>query len=357
MSDPRVFFIAEAGVNHNGDPKLALEMVDAAAEAKADAIKFQTFDAAKLVTAKAAKAAYQKRTTDGDDGQLGMLRQLELPREAYGSLTARCQQLGIAFMSTPFDEESVDLLVGAGVARMKVGSGDVTNAPLLLKIARTGLPTILSTGASTLGDVERALGALAYGYQARSDAPSARAFTAAFASDEGQRLLRERVVLLHCVSEYPAPVRDVNLRAMETLRNAFGLEVGYSDHTMGTAASVAAVALGATVIEKHFTLNRTLPGPDHPASLEPLELARMVADVRDAAAAVGMGGKRPAPSELGNREVVRRSVVAACPIRTGESLTRENLTVKRPAGGRSPFELWDLLGKTAERDYNPDDPI
>lgn len=351
-----VYIIAEAGVNHNGDTERALRLIDAAAEAKASAVKFQTFEAAKLVTSRAAKAAYQARATGDDRSQLGMLRELELPADAYPRLRDRCRARGVELMSTPFDNESVGALVRHGVARMKVGSGDVTNAPLLLEVARSNLPVILSTGMSTVGDVERALGALAFGYVApRDERPSRAGFDAAYGSVDGQRALLERVTLLHCVSEYPAPPRDVNLRAMDTLASAFGLPVGYSDHTMGLAVSLAAVARGAVVIEKHFTLDRRLPGPDHAASLEPSELAELVAGIRDVSAALGSSAKRPAPSELDNRAIVRRSVVAARPIKKGEIFTTENVTVKRPADGRSPFEVWDLIDRVADRDYEADD--
>lgn len=357
----RVLVIAEAGVNHNGDVERALDMIDAASEAKADVVKFQTFNASRLVTRHAAKAAYQKKALadDADGTQHGMLKKLELPEEAYARLVERCRARGVEFLSTPFDEPSVDLLRSHGMVRMKIGSGDVATAPLLLRAARTKLPLILSTGASTLADVEQALGVLAFGFTAPAGrAPKSESdFAIAYGSPEGRAALEQSVTILHCVTEYPAPVRDVNLRAMDTLRDAFGLPVGYSDHTMGITLPIAAVARGATVIEKHFTLDRALPGPDHAASLTPSELATMIAAIRDVSAALGSPRKCPAPSELANRVIVRRSVVAARPIKKGEVLSTENLTVKRPAGGRSPYGLWELLGRAAEKDYEVDDPV
>lgn len=357
--NPSVFVIAEAGVNHNGDAGRALEMIDAAAAAKADAVKFQTFDATKLVTTRARKAQYQLRTTgDADGSQLQMLRKLELPLSAYASLVRRSESAGIEFLSTPFDEESVDLLASLGVRRLKVGSGDITNAPLLLKVARSGLPVIVSTGASTLADVERALGVLAFGLLASQAAsPSSEAFEEALASPQAHHQLASRVTLLHCVSEYPAPVSDVNLLAMDSLREAFGVPVGYSDHTMGIAVALAACARGASTLEKHFTLDRSLPGPDHGASLDPSELTLLVRSVREVSSCLGRKVKMPAASEIANRTIIRRSVVASKPIPRGTPLTRDNVTVKRPAGGRSPFGLWDILGKAAERDFDTDEDV
>jgi len=357
----QVFVIAEAGVNHNGDVDRALAMVDAAAEAKADAIKFQTFDAARLVTRSARKADYQtKAVNDGDQTQFAMLQELQLPEDSYPKLAERCRTRGIELMSTPFDEESVDLLQNvSGVKRMKIGSGDISTAPLLLKAARSRLPIIVSTGASTIADVEQALGVVAFGLtESANTIPRGPSdFERAYRSSEGQRALQEHVTLLHCVTEYPAPIRDVNLRAMDTLRDVFGLAVGYSDHTLGITMPIAAVARGASVIEKHFTMDRTLPGPDHTASLLPNELAAMVSAIRDVSAGLGSAVKKPAESELANRSIVRRSVVAAKVIKKGEVFSTSNLTVKRPASGRSPFQYWELLGRVAEKDYEVDDSI
>jgi len=306
-----VYIIAEAGVNHNGSLDMALQLVDAAASTGADAVKFQTFRADRLVKRDAPKAEYQKQTTGTDESQYEMLQRLELPREAHFALLDRCAARGIDFLSTPFDEESLDFLADElGLKTIKLGSGEVTNGPLLLRAARKGVSVILSTGMSTLGEVETALSCLAFGYTKVDESPSLEAFLATYASDEGREALSRRVTLLHCTTEYPAPFEDVNLRSMLTMERAFALPVGYSDHTEGIAVSVAAVALGASVIEKHFTLDRALPGPDHRASLEPGKLAEMVRSVRQVESALGSGLKAPSPSERMNRKIVRKSLVA-----------------------------------------------
>lgn len=358
VSDKRVFVIAEVGVNHNGSPDLAKQLIDAAVEAGVDAVKFQTFRASALVTDTAQKAGYQKITSGADESQLEMLKRLELDVEAHHHLVEHCTNRGIQFLSTPFDLASIDLLVlQLNLPLLKISSGDITNAPLLLKSAFTNKPIILSTGMATLGDVEAALGVLAYGYTCRSQKPSEAAFRAAFASDEGQQALYDKVTLLHCTTEYPAPFAAVNLKAMETLSASFGLRVGYSDHTEGVAVPIAAVALGATVIEKHFTLDRNLPGPDHRASLEPDGLKAMITAIRQVEFAYGTGRKFPAECEMGNMAVVRKSLVAACSIKAGEQFTENNLTVKRPSGGISPLRYWDMLGTEAKRDFVLDEAI
>jgi N-acetylneuraminate synthase len=356
--DAATYVIAEAGVNHNGALDRAKRLVDVAAEAGADAVKFQTFRAEALTVDAAEKAAYQQDTTDAEQSQRAMLRALELPPSFHESLVEHCAERGLPFLSSPFDPASVDLLVDDfDVPRIKIPSGELTNAPLLLHIARTGRPALLSTGMSTLGEVEEALGVLAFGYRATDEAPGPDAFRAAYASDRGQDMLRDHVVLLQCTSAYPAPVDEVNLRAMGTLRSAFGLPVGLSDHTRGTAVPVAAVARGARVVEKHVTLDRSLPGPDHRASLEPDELAAMVDRIRTVERALGSARKRPTPSERKNRPVARKSLVAAQPIAEGEPFTEENLTAKRPGTGLAPTRYWDYLGRTAARDYDTDDLI
>ncbi|OZC04695.1 N-acetylneuraminate synthase [Rubricoccus marinus] len=354
-----MYIIAEAGVNHNGSVDRAIELVEAAARAGADAVKFQTFRADAIVSASAPKAAYQTATTGSAESQLEMVRKLELDRGAHERIQEACRQHGIEFLSTPFDLASVDLLVRElGVPRLKVPSGEVTNAPLLLRVARQRLPLFVSTGMCTLGDVEDALGVIAFGLSApEAAAPSREAFRHAFASGEGQAALREHVTLLHCTTEYPAPLAEVNLRAMGTLRHAFGLPVGYSDHTEGITVPVAAAALGATVIEKHFTLDRTLPGPDHAASLEPGELAAMVQGIRETALALGKPGKRPTAVEAKNVSVVRKSIVAARPLARGEVLTEEAITTKRPGGGISPMDFWEAVGREVSRDFAADEPI
>jgi N-acetylneuraminate synthase len=287
-----------------------------------------------------------------------MLERLELDEAAHEVLVAHCRSQGIEFLSTPFDHESLDMLVNRfDLSTIKLSSGEVTNAPLLLRAARHARPLILSTGMATLEEVKAALGVLAFGYTQAGDCPAVEQFVAAGRSAEGQAALREHVTLLHCTTEYPAPFADVNLRAMETMRTAFGLEVGYSDHTVGISVAIAAVALGATVIEKHFTLDRTLPGPDHQASLEPDELRCMVQSIREVESALGGPLKAPAPSELKNRAIVRKSLVATCGIRRGEAFGEGNLGIKRPGGGVSPFRYWEYLGKVAGRDYSPDEAI
>lgn len=358
----RVYIIAEAGVNHNGSVAMARELIDAAVTAGADAVKFQTFRADRLVSCGAAKAQYQIRATDADESQHEMLRRLELDEAAHRELIGHCRQRGIQFLSTPFDLESVELLgVTFDLPCLKLASGEITNAPLLVKAASVGKPLILSTGMSTLADVEGALGALAFGYTAGKVAgkvaPGAAAFRSAYASPEGQRALGEKVTLLHCTTEYPAPFAEVNLRSMDTLAAAFGLPVGFSDHTEGIAVAIAAAARGAAVIEKHFTLDRGLPGPDHKASLEPEQLREMVVGIRRVEAALGSSRKLPSPSEIGNAAVARKSLVAAGEIRQGEAFTEENLGVKRPGTGLSPLYYWDLLGRRAGRDYAKDEAV
>lgn len=355
----RTLVIAEAGVNHNGSLQRALDLVDAAAAAGADIVKFQTFRAGRLASRSAPKADYQKRETGAAESQLDMLRTLELDEAAHRTLITRCAEKGIEFLSTPFDHESLNLLTGTfDLPRLKLGSGDLTNAPLLLAIARSARSLILSTGMATLSEVEEALGVLAFGYAPLPDAtPSIAAFRLAYESDAGQQALRNKVALLHCTTEYPTPAGDVNLRAMDTLRQAFGLEVGYSDHTQGTAISLAAVARGATIIEKHFTLDRNLPGPDHKSSLEPEELAAMVVDIGRVETALGDGIKRSAESERPNRTVARKSLVAARPIQAGERFSTENIEIKRPGGGIAPVRYWEFLGRQSPRTYAEDEVI
>ena len=359
MNTGRVLVIAEAGVNHNGSRDMALELVDAAASAGADVVKFQTFKAASLASASAPKAAYQKRRTGSDETQLAMLERLELSVADHEAILARCGERNIEFLSTPFDTDSLELLTKTfGLRRIKVGSGDLTTTPLLLDIARIGAEVILSTGMATLSEVEEALGVLAFGVITADDAqPSRDAFASALTKPEAWSTLRERVTLLHCTTEYPAAVEDTNLRAIDTLRAAFGLRVGYSDHTEGAAISLAAVARGACVIEKHFTLDRRLPGPDHAASLEPGELTNFVRDVRRVGAALGNGIKQPSASELVNRAVARKSLVAARNLPAGHVLTQGDIAVKRPGSGRPPVDYWSLIGQATTREYFADDPL
>lgn len=358
MEQKAVYIIAEAGVNHNGSLDLARKLIDVAADAGADAVKFQTFRASALVTAAAEKAEYQKAASGSSESQLEMLKQLELDEAAHRELLVCCEGKGIQLLSTPFDFTSVDLLATTlDLPLLKISSGELTNAPLLLKVARTGKPIILSTGMATLGDVETALGVLAFGYGDPGSCPDERAFRAAYTSPDGQNALRDKVTLLHCTTEYPAPFADVNLRAMVTLASVFGLPCGFSDHTLGIAVPVAATALGAKVIEKHFTVDRGLPGPDHAASLEPGELKAMITAIRQVELALGSFRKCPAPSEISNAAVARKSLVAARDIKAGELFTEDNLTVKRPGSGISPLRYWDFLGKKSWADFAADEVI
>ena len=315
------FIIAEAGVNHNGDLSLARRLVDAAARAGADAVKFQTFKAERLVAPGAPKAGYQLERTDAAESQLEMLRRLELSEEAHLELLEHCRQSGLVFLSSPFDQESADLLESLGVPAFKIPSGEIINLPFLAHVARKGRPMIVSTGMAFLGEVEAAVRTI---------------------ESEGCR----DFVLLHCVSNYPADPAEVNLSAMRTMAEAFGAPVGYSDHTTGHEAPLAAAALGAAVIEKHFTLDRNMEGPDHSASLEPEELAGLVRGIRTVEAALGHGRKEPAPSEADTAAAARKSLVAARDIPAGARLTEDLIAVRRPGTGLPPAMLAYGLGRT-----------
>ncbi|HJN60564.1 MAG TPA: N-acetylneuraminate synthase [Alphaproteobacteria bacterium] len=348
-----VFVIAEAGVNHNGSLDIARELIDVAAKSGADAVKFQTFKADKVAVATAPKADYQVTSTGGADSQLEMIRKLELGEDAFVALAEHARAAGIEFLSTPFDAESAAFLSQRlGVARMKIPSGEITNAPLLLAIAGLRRPMILSTGMSTLDEIEAALGVLAFAL-AGAGQPSPAAFAEAYAASD----LSDMVTLLHCTTEYPAPFAEVNLHAMDTMARHFGLAVGYSDHTSGIAVALAAAARGAVCVEKHFTLDRALPGPDHAASLEPGELADMAAGIRAVEAALGSPEKVPAPSESKNLAIARRSLVAARDIAAGDVISADALTAKRPGSGLSPMLYWDVLGSRAKRAYAKDEAI
>ena len=352
-----VFIIAEAGVNHNGSPELAKVLVEEAARAGADAVKFQTFRTDDLITETTPKAAYQRKTTDGGESQAAMLRKLELPRHVYGELLGQCRTLGIRFLSSPFDLGSLRFLVDElGLDTIKLASSELLNAPLLLEAARRPVHIILSTGMSELAEVVQALEIIAFGRLSVDTPPTRAAFRQAMTHPDAAAVLARGVTLLHCTTEYPTPFDSVNLRAMDTLAE-LGTAIGLSDHTPGIAVAVAAVARGATVIEKHFTTDKTLPGPDHAASLLPRELADMVASIRAVEAALGSAEKKPAPCEIGNRAVARKSLVANQPIAKGQSFSRDNLAVKRPGTGRSPLDYFDLLGRPADRDYQKDELI
>lgn len=328
----RVLIIAEAGVNHNGSVDLALQLIDAAKASGADAVKFQTFRADRIATRSAQKAAYQQREAANDESQFEMLQRLELDATVHQRLFDHCEKIGIQFLSSPFDLQSVDLLDRLGVRLFKIPSGEITNLPFLEHIAAKGRPVILSTGMSTLGEVEEAVQVL----------------RAAGASE---------ITLLHCVTEYPAPYAEINLRAMLTLKSALGLPVGYSDHTSGVEIAIAAVAMGAEVIEKHFTLDRSLPGPDHSASLEPDEFKQMAAAIRNVEKALGTGIKAPASCELPNMTVARKSVVAARDLPSGHLLVVGDLDIKRPGSGLQPKFLTVLIGRTLRTAVKADELI
>lgn len=353
------FIIAEAGVNHNGSLDLARQLIDIAADAGADAVKFQTFKADQVVSRYAPKAEYQTQTTDTTESQLDMVRKLELSPADHQILMQYAQEKHIQFLSTPFDSGSLDFLTQQlGLTTIKIPSGEITNAPFLLEIARSAANVILSTGMSTLSEVEAALGVLAFGFvNPNGEMPQKGDFERAFASQQGQSQLQERVILLHCTTEYPAPFAEVNLRAMDTLTAAFQLPVGYSDHTPGIHISLAAVARGASVIEKHFTSNCTLPGPDHRASLEPEELRQLVKQIREIEQSLGNGIKAPTFSEWKNRDVARKSLVAAQRIEEGQPFTPQNVACKRPGTGNSPFEYWQKMEQLANKCYSLDETI
>ncbi len=354
----RIYIIAEVGVNHNGSLTMAKDLIDLAADARADAVKFQTFIAEEVISRFAPKARYQSQITPVGESQLEMVQKLQLNENQHEELVRQCQSRNIEFVSTPFDLHSVDLLVHRmKVSRLKIASGEITNAPLILKAARSGVDIILSTGMSSLGEVETALGVLAFGYCEGDKKPSPAAFRASYSSPEGQRFLKEKVTLLHCTTEYPAPFEDINLLAMDTLKQAFGLKVGYSDHSLGITVPIAAAARGAAVIEKHFTLARNLPGPDHQASLEPSELKEMVNSIRQVELSLGSSRKLATRSELPNLSIARKSLVASKNIQKGEIFTADNLGIKRPGRGVEPIFYWDYLGKAATRDYQADEEM
>ena len=333
-SSPRTLIIAEAGVNHNGDIKLAKKLVDAAVDAGADLVKFQTFKAERLAVQTAPKAEYQRRITDESQSQFAMLRQLELSAEMHETLITYCHAHRIGFFSSGFDIESLNYLASLGAERIKIPSGEITNLPYLRHAGALGKPLILSTGMATMGEIEAALDVL-----------------------EKVDLPRTQITVLHCNTEYPTPMEDVNLRAMCRIHEAFDVAVGYSDHTLGIEVPIAAVALGATVIEKHLTLDRSLPGPDHKASLQPNEFAAMVQAIRNIEQAMGDGIKRPSVSEVKNRSVARKSLVAAKPIPAGDRFTAENVTIKRPGTGINPMRWDEVMGRVATRDFAADELI
>ncbi|EGB13995.1 N-acetylneuraminate synthase [Pseudodesulfovibrio mercurii] len=336
MQREPIFLIAEAGVNHNGDLDLAKQLIDLAAEAGADAVKFQTFRAEEIVTDTAQKAAYQKETSGAGESQFAMLKRLELDVNAHRLLMDHCRRRNIAFLSTPFDAQSLDMLIDMGLPLIKVPSGEITNLPYLRRVGAKGLPVILSTGMATLDEVRAAVSVLT-----KAGTPA------------GQ------ITVLHCNTQYPTPVEDANLRAMTTLAETFPeCRVGCSDHTPGIACAVAAAAMGAAVIEKHFTLDKSLPGPDHAASMDPDELKAMVRSVREVERALGDGVKKPSPSERANIDVARRFLVATAPIKAGEPFTEANVAARRTGcGGVSPMRWDEVMGLTAKRNFQPGEGI
>jgi len=329
-----ILIIAEAGVNHNGDLAVARQLIDAAADAGADLVKFQTFSANRLATRQAQKADYQSATTGSTESQHQMLNRLELSESMHFELIAHCAKRSVGFFSSGFDTKSVDFLVNLGINLFKIPSGEITNLPYLRHVGQFGKSVILSTGMATMGDVEAAIDVL-----------------------EQAGTPRSRITVLHCTTEYPTPMAEVNLSAMQSMQSAFGVEVGYSDHTSGIEVAIAAAAMGATVIEKHFTLDTTLPGPDHKASLEPAELKAMISAIRNIELALGDGIKRLTPSEARNKPVVRKSLVASKVINAGEVFSADNITTKRPGIGISPMN-WDaVMGRKALRDFTVDELI
>lgn len=330
----KVLIIAEAGVNHNGNIAIAKKLIEEAKNAGADIVKFQTFIAEKCVSKNAKKADYQLQTTDSKETQLEMIKKLELDIQAHHALISHCQQVGIEFLSTPFDFESIKLLDSLGMQIFKIPSGEITNLPYLRMIGKLNKQVILSTGMSNLGEIETAVSIL---------------------TQAGTK--RENITILHCNTEYPTPIKDVNLKAMQTIANAFHLPVGYSDHTEGIHIPIAAVAMGAKVIEKHFTLDKNMEGPDHKASLEPQELKVMVKCIREIEVALGDGIKQESESERKNKPIARKSIVASKSIKTGEIFSENNIYVKRPANGLSPMEWDNVIGKVARKDFEEDETI
>lgn len=349
--------IAEAGVNHNGSLDLALKLVDVAADAGADIVKFQTFDAKALATAGAARARYQVDNIGEDGSQLEMLQALSLDEASHVAIADHCASRGIAFMSTAFDFRSFEFLKRFDMPYIKIPSGDLTFGPMLLAAGESGRRVILSTGMGNLDEIGDALAVLAYGRSNPGRPTNLAAMREYMGSDAARVALRDFVTVLQCVTQYPCPAAYANLAAMDTIREAFGLPVGYSDHTLGIAVPIAAVARGACMIEKHVTLDRTMMGPDHAASLEPVQFAAMVAAIRDVEVAIGDGVKQANPAEIDNIAVARRSLVAACAISAGEPLAADMLTAKRPGTGLSPMHHWDVLGEPAPRDYAIDEAI
>ena len=353
----RTYVIAEIGVNHDGSVDKAIELVDAVARAGADAVKIQTFAAETLVSAQAPKAAYQLVTTPTEESQYEMLKRLELSRDDHLAVLEASRRAGLDFLSTPYDPNSLAFLVDElAVDQIKIASSDITNLPLLLAAGRSRRKVILSTGMSTVEEVTQALATLAIGGTTDGGVPSWDRITSPPTAD-GQAYLRDHVVLLQCTSQYPAPVEEANLEAIVTLRELFGVPVGYSDHTLGSVTAVLSVAYGSVMYERHFTLDRTAPGPDHSASMEPGEFAALVGMIREAESARGTGVKEPSPSESSNRHPMRKGLMARRAIAAGQVIGVEDITFMRPVDGDTPAHYWTWLGRTAARDYALGEPL
>ena len=351
------YIIAEVGVNHNGNFDTAEELVNQAKKAGADAVKFQTFKASSLVTKSAKKAEYQYKNTGKKDTQFDMLNKLELSYEEHKKLFNLCEDIGIHFLSTAFDFDSLKFLVDEiGLKTLKISSGDLTNAPLLLEFGKTKLELILSTGMANIQEIEDALSILAFGLLEKEN-PSEHNFKDLCKSHEAQKILKQKVSLLHCTTEYPAPLNEINLKAMITLKERFGLNTGYSDHSEGIMVSILAASHGANIIEKHFTLDKNLEGPDHISSLTPKELKEMVSSIRNLEMIMGNYEKKPTKSELKNMPIARKSIVALKDIKAGQNFTDENIGIKRPGTGLSPIKFWDILGTKSKRTYKPDEEL
>ncbi|MFC5588750.1 N-acetylneuraminate synthase [Sporosarcina soli] len=354
MNNP-TYIIAEAGVNHNGSLEMAKQLVDIAKQAGADAVKFQTFKTENLVTQAASQAEYQVNNLGEETTQFGMLKKLELSYEEFVNVKKYCDSLRIEFLSTPFDFESVDFLLNdIGMNKFKIPSGELTNSPFIHYIATKRKPMIISTGMATMEDIHDALAFIAFGLAFPEHSVELDNVQAFYHTEEAKLLLNEYVTVLHCTTEYPAPFETINLNAMNTMKKELQLSTGFSDHSEGIAVPIAAAALGATIIEKHFTLNRNLPGPDHRASLEPKELEEMVIGIRIVEQSLGTGNKTPTQIELENRKAARKSIVANIEIAAGEILTENHLTIKRPGNGMPPTAYWSLIGKRTKKSYEMD---
>lgn len=360
-NNKKIYFIAEAGVNHNGKFDLALKLVDIAVEAGADAVKFQTFKAENLASKNANKACYQRETTNIRESQLEMLKSLELKEREYFDLKDYCKSKKIDFITTAFDHDSLSFIrKKLKVKILKIPSGEITNGPLLLAHGLTGLDIILSTGMSSIKEIKEALGVIIYGYLNKGKKkikPSKRIFKRAFESKEGQALLQKKITILHCTTEYPAPIDDINLNAIYDIENNFNANIGYSDHSEGELVSIAAASMGVKVIEKHFTINKKMSGPDHKASLNPIELKNLIRKIRSIETIRGLNIKKAYKTEIKNINIVRKSLIASVDIKLGNLFSEKNVTAKRPGNGKSPMDYWEYIGHKSKQNYKKDDII